>query len=334
MDVANRVFSMSIEPFRSVLARWLEHLLSQASSEDLNVETKTVWAEDDANRAHVETANLAHFSPKYIYDSADNTELREAASKWSSLDNHIDKMFGRAGGSFIRLNLGMLLYGFVPEPHFNGLTGLVDIPSFDEIRFSRQFERFAAFIESDLLHYEETILVPGLKLPKETLPFTLNDFASIVRLSSGELRFFGEHGLLGSQPLHFAPYPYIGRQMLALSSTWTYPKVVVDDPSSIGRDRQLSAVLEHSKNVARLRESVLGALALTKYGEVALAGGATRLKDWPVGGTSLVTFTDSFNATNMLQPKMELLSSDYQCSECVSRRCIKGTMLVTLSLLP
>ena len=282
---------VDIEPdtkrlFRGALEAWVSAVLARGMPTEVFIGQCRVWEKTEQNTMMPRDIPEATWSVKFSVESTQLPEWQateEAARAWPVLARHIGHLIGCRGRNYMRGSLSRLTQPFVPEPTYDQAKDTIMLPIFDAERFAELFERFASFIEADTLTYVNKTVLVGLRVEAHLLPLRLSESVAIEALSQHEVQTYGDMGLI--------PAPFMGPKDLYewtglpwLVATWSdiAPKDLKDgvsknDFDTPGRAQDLQHVLR----------SVLGALAITKFGSVGLGGGITRINDWQFGGISL-----------------------------------------------
>ena len=298
------------DKFRSTIGLWIQGFLRQATSEETIEEERKVWKKTAQGTLMPATEFVARWWPRFTaqaYKLPEWQAVVECAALWPRLAEHIGKMVGSRGMSYVTFQLASMLRSFLPEPVFNNQTYSVLLPSFDESQFDELFTDFSRYIEQDVIVFEMKRILVALRADAGVLPLTLSPDMVIEVLPTSEVNEYGEMGLI--QPPLMVPrnlYEWTGQPWLVMKWTRALPKEIgIASPETFDSDWEKAA------SEARLvQASVLGALAFTKFGAVGLGGGVMRPRDWPTAGpTSVYQSATRVEAMSPARARSMLLSN-------------------------
>jgi hypothetical protein len=283
--------SVHIEPdpkrlFRGALEAWASAVLARGIPTEVFIGQRRVWEKTEQNTMMPRDVPDATWSVKFSVESMQLPEWKaaeETARAWTPLARHMGHLIGCKGRNYMRGSLGMLTRPFIPEPTYDQTKNAIVLPVFDAQQFADLFECFASFVESDTLTYISKTVLVGLRIEAHHLPLRLSEVVSIQALSRHEVQTYGDMGLI--QAPFMGPkdlYEWTGLPWLVAVWSDVMPKVFKKDAASTD-----FAAPSRAEDLQHVLQSVLGALAITRFGSVGLGGGTTRISGWQFGGISL-----------------------------------------------
>lgn len=172
--------------FHVALSRWVRAFLSRRTAEDIDYHERQIWVPGDtAGSMTTISAPILRWSFEATRADRESDEwksLERAATKWKPLSSHLGKMLGADGTGLMRCDLEMLLPPFVPAPRWDVPSSAAVLPTFDQVKLSLLFARFAHFLEAEELVYIVKTVLVGLRIDDILLPLKLTHDITIAKM--------------------------------------------------------------------------------------------------------------------------------------------------------